>query len=180
MEKLMRPCDKESMRMAMIKHEETFKEQVHELHRLYQIQKLLMKKRGSALPNGGATLNLAGQIDSTDFKPREGVDPQRLSGYSSDGSKGISSALDTIEESQIELTLGPSSYTTSTSRSDKGETRLTSSSLSSSTGSSDNIITSNIMGSFTGRALVKEEQFLKSERLNHPPWSFQVLSLNST
>ncbi|KAK3145988.1 hypothetical protein QOZ80_3BG0260110 [Eleusine coracana subsp. coracana] len=29
--------------MAMLKHEETFRQQVHELHRLYRIQKLLMR-----------------------------------------------------------------------------------------------------------------------------------------
>ncbi|KAL1537099.1 hypothetical protein AAHA92_29654 [Salvia divinorum] len=35
--------DKEYMKMAMLKHEETFREQVYELHRLYRIQKMLMK-----------------------------------------------------------------------------------------------------------------------------------------
>lgn len=153
--------------------------QVYELHRLYQIQKLLMKTNGSGVPKGASTLNLAAQIDRIDCKSQKGVDPERLARDSSAaGSKGIS-ALDIIEESQIELTLGPSSYTTSTSRSEKGDTQLTSSSFSSSTGSSDNI-TSSKPGSFTTGALIKEEQFLKSERLDHPPWSFQVLSLNST
>ncbi|KAH9608741.1 hypothetical protein KSS87_019405 [Heliosperma pusillum] len=34
---------KDYMRMAMLKHEETFKEQVYELHRLYRMQKMLMQ-----------------------------------------------------------------------------------------------------------------------------------------
>ncbi|XP_077216458.1 uncharacterized protein LOC143851022 [Tasmannia lanceolata] len=42
MERLPKQFDKESMKMAMLKHEETFKEQVYELHRLYRIQKMLM------------------------------------------------------------------------------------------------------------------------------------------
>ncbi|XP_015690588.1 uncharacterized protein LOC102710862 [Oryza brachyantha] len=42
MEKLVRQCDMEVMKMAMLKHEETFKQQVHELHRLYRVQKQLM------------------------------------------------------------------------------------------------------------------------------------------
>lgn len=42
MEKVLQPYDKEFMRMAMLKHEETFREQVYELHRLYRIQKMLM------------------------------------------------------------------------------------------------------------------------------------------
>ncbi|XLS44233.1 hypothetical protein HN51_001098, partial [Arachis hypogaea] len=43
MEKVVRSCDKEYMKMAMLKHEQTFREQVYELHRLYRIQKILMK-----------------------------------------------------------------------------------------------------------------------------------------
>ncbi|OWM82112.1 uncharacterized protein LOC116209637 [Punica granatum] len=179
MEKLIRPYDKECMKMAMLKHEETFKEQVHELHRLYRIQKLLMKTIGSGVPNGGSPFNLAGQIDRTDCKPREGVDLERPARDSNAMSEGIS-ALDTIEESQIELTLGPSSYHTSTSRSKKADTQLTSSSFSSSsTGSSGNIINSKPSRLRAG-AGVEEEQLLKSERLNHQPWIFQALSLNST
>ncbi|XP_077233772.1 uncharacterized protein LOC143876052 [Tasmannia lanceolata] len=42
MERLLKQYEREFMKMAMLKHEETFKEQVYELHRLYQIQKLLM------------------------------------------------------------------------------------------------------------------------------------------
>lgn len=39
---LVRQCDMEVMRMAMLKQEETFRQQVHELHRLYRIQRELM------------------------------------------------------------------------------------------------------------------------------------------
>ncbi|KAL6599623.1 hypothetical protein ACP70R_045760 [Stipagrostis hirtigluma subsp. patula] len=42
MEKLVNRCDMELMKMAMLKHEETFRQQVHELHRLYRVQKQLM------------------------------------------------------------------------------------------------------------------------------------------
>ncbi|XP_008780913.1 uncharacterized protein LOC103700813 [Phoenix dactylifera] len=43
MEKFLRNYDhKERMKMAILKHEETFRQQVHELHRLYRVQKLLM------------------------------------------------------------------------------------------------------------------------------------------
>ncbi|XP_062213367.1 uncharacterized protein LOC133914256 [Phragmites australis] len=42
MEKLVNHCDMELMKMAMLKHEETFRQQVHELHRLYRVQKQLM------------------------------------------------------------------------------------------------------------------------------------------
>ncbi|KAG8097574.1 hypothetical protein GUJ93_ZPchr0013g36680 [Zizania palustris] len=42
MEKLVKQCDMEVMKMAMLKQEETFKQQVHELHRLYRVQKQMM------------------------------------------------------------------------------------------------------------------------------------------
>ncbi|KAL6894014.1 hypothetical protein ACP4OV_008112 [Aristida adscensionis] len=43
MEQAFRHSDKDTLKMAMLKHEETFRQQVHELHRLYRIQKLLMR-----------------------------------------------------------------------------------------------------------------------------------------
>ncbi|XP_074585911.1 uncharacterized protein LOC141841628 [Curcuma longa] len=43
MERFLRKYDKECMKVMMLKHEETFKQQVHELHRLYRVQKLLMR-----------------------------------------------------------------------------------------------------------------------------------------
>ncbi|KAL6622511.1 hypothetical protein ACP70R_032390 [Stipagrostis hirtigluma subsp. patula] len=45
---LVRQCDMEVMKMAMLKHEETFRQQVHELHRLYRIQRQLMSDMGRA------------------------------------------------------------------------------------------------------------------------------------
>ncbi|RCV19210.1 hypothetical protein SETIT_3G366000v2 [Setaria italica] len=39
---VVRQCDMEVMKMAMLKHEETFRQQVNELHRLYRIQRQLM------------------------------------------------------------------------------------------------------------------------------------------
>ncbi|CAI0406311.1 unnamed protein product [Linum tenue] len=51
MERVLKPYDKEYMRLAMLKHEETFKEQVYELHRLYRIQKLMMRSIGKTNKN---------------------------------------------------------------------------------------------------------------------------------
>lgn len=68
MEQLSRNYEKDCLKMAMLKHEETFRQQVHDLHRLYRIQKLLMRdlKRGikshgqrslSTSPNGSPEYN---------------------------------------------------------------------------------------------------------------------------
>ncbi|WOK97505.1 hypothetical protein Cni_G06213 [Canna indica] len=43
MERLLLEHDRECMKTMMLKHEETFKQQVRELHRLYRLQKLLMR-----------------------------------------------------------------------------------------------------------------------------------------
>ncbi|XP_042435621.1 uncharacterized protein LOC122021571 [Zingiber officinale] len=43
MERFLRKYDRECMKMMMMKHEETFRQQVQELHRLYRVQKLLMR-----------------------------------------------------------------------------------------------------------------------------------------
>ncbi|KAL6637911.1 hypothetical protein ACP70R_025483 [Stipagrostis hirtigluma subsp. patula] len=72
MEQAFRHCDKDTLKMAMLKHEETFRQQVHELHRLYRIQKLLMRdlKRElknqqrslSTSPNGAAAEHIRGAL----------------------------------------------------------------------------------------------------------------------
>ncbi|CAN6310223.1 unnamed protein product [Urochloa humidicola] len=48
MQKLVNHCDMELMKMAMLRHEETFRQQVHELHRLYRVQKQLMMSGGGS------------------------------------------------------------------------------------------------------------------------------------
>ncbi|CAL1380838.1 unnamed protein product [Linum trigynum] len=49
MERVLKPYDKEYMRLGMLKHEETFRQQVYELHRLYRIQKLMMRSSGKPI-----------------------------------------------------------------------------------------------------------------------------------
>lgn len=50
MEELVQQCDMEVMKMAMLRHEETFRQQVHDLHRLYRVQKQLMGTEAQAAP----------------------------------------------------------------------------------------------------------------------------------
>ncbi|CAJ1942969.1 unnamed protein product [Sphenostylis stenocarpa] len=206
MEKLVRSCDKEYMRMAMLKHEETFKEQVYELHRLYRIQKILMQnvearrvvevseeewyfKNAISLTHKGAQ-----------EKPQMKFDLERPADeHIAESEDGV---LEVIDETEIELTLGPSSY----NRRKKVETPLTSDSgqsLSSSSSGSSHINKTRCHGSQTrreesGGSIIRlvpgstpgcqsgirnsfdiEEQ-LRQERLKQSPWLFQVLNLNMT
>ncbi|KAF5451267.1 hypothetical protein F2P56_026384 [Juglans regia] len=217
MEKLLKPYDREYMRLAMIKHEETFKEQVCELHRLYRIQKMLMKNNGSSRPNGRSQelWNLRNELIYIQashhhreaqqyYKPQRKLDLERpAEDYiaESDGN----GAVEIIEESEIELTLGPSSF----NRRKKPETPLTSDSgpsfSSSSTGSSrinrtstwthqmtrdefnvhelglvqmPSDMTSGSHSRSKNNIDVEEQLRQEIERRNQPPWLFQVLSLN--
>ncbi|KRH12651.1 hypothetical protein GLYMA_15G185500v4 [Glycine max] len=174
MEKLIRPCNKEYMRITMLKHQDTFKEHVYELHRLYRIQNILMKNMEATR---GAQQN-----------PKLNFDLERpakedMAEADSDG------VLDVINETEIELTLRPLSY-----KRKKVETPLTSDlahSLSfSSTGSSlinktrlktrhsSYSAAEELSGGLIGLVHVRHLT-AGDDRTKQPPWFFQVLSLNT-
>ncbi|KAL5556830.1 hypothetical protein UlMin_039066 [Ulmus minor] len=190
MERLFKPYDKEYMKMAMLKHEEIFKEQVYELHRLYQIQKILMKNMEKTRSNVNRP-----QIRKIDLEQQPAVE-ESLNG------DDHGRMLEIIDESEIELTLRPTSY----NRRRKTEAPLTSDSgpsfSSSSTGSSqmnrasypihcpgDNGTGLDLTGSGGCQLGLVQVPFSVDEveeenrkgRLKRPPnWLFQVLSLNVT
>ncbi|GLU13466.1 hypothetical protein SLE2022_301020 [Rubroshorea leprosula] len=209
MEKLLRPYDKEYMRMAMLKHEETFKEQVSELHRLYRIQKLLMKRIESNRPNGyrqgswNTDLRQNNLHDHLQLNSRTRLDlecPAEEYIAESDCNK----MLEIIEESEIQLTLGPASY----SRRKTPATPFTSDSgpsFSSSSTESSHVKKTNSMTHRRANTTTEElndrelglhqgtdmtfgyqsgskisidiEEQLRQERLKQPTWLFQVLSI---
>ncbi|KAK8686068.1 hypothetical protein V6N13_125095 [Hibiscus sabdariffa] len=209
MENLIRPYDMEYMRMAMLKHEETFKQQVYELHRLYGIQKALMKSIESGSPIGSFSMTNNYHHGNTNMPhnsrmrlglqhPAAEADHQGYNDTESD--HGRNTMLEAIDESQIELTLGPTKYTPRT----KHGTPLTSDSgpsFSSSTESSHANKTSARREDFNGnddrmglsqvtdmtfryqngsRNNIELEEQLRMGRLKQPPWLFQVLSMNMT
>ncbi|KAI4327370.1 hypothetical protein L6164_019841 [Bauhinia variegata] len=216
MDKLIKPYDKEYMRMAMLKHEETFKEQVHELHRLYQIQKILMKnmENSRSIELGQRGWSFKNAINMTQTSHRNSAQPKPQIKFDlelpADENKAESDGdevLEIIDETKIELTLGPSSYI----RRKKVETPLTSDSghsfSSSSTGSShinktssknqrsSDIKREESSGGIIGLVQVPDstsgyqseirnnfdiEEQSRQERLKQPPWLFKVLSLNMT
>ncbi|KAJ8638333.1 hypothetical protein MRB53_012600 [Persea americana] len=124
MERLLEQYSKESMKLAMLKHEEIFKEQVNELHRLYQIQKLLMdemESKGLMKPptslqpyecdferqntEEDTSLSLANHSYKDQKGPLLAIDLERpAEDYISDDCG--ESILQIQQESDIELTLG--------------------------------------------------------------------------
>ncbi|CAI9777509.1 unnamed protein product [Fraxinus pennsylvanica] len=178
MEKFLHPYDKEYMKMTMLKHEETFREQVCELHRLYHMQKILMKDIAKNKQNIHDFASTSKQMnDQADVheNARQCLDLERPA-----------EKFEEEDDSELELTLGPTSYYRK--RKD-AETPLASDSgrsfSSSSIGSNHIKFTTReelLNPSFLGRRKNSSEveKKLRQDILNSPPWLMQVLSLNMT
>ncbi|KAI8542051.1 hypothetical protein RHMOL_Rhmol08G0109200 [Rhododendron molle] len=91
---MLKPYDKECMKMAMLKHEQTFKQQVFELHRLYRVQKSLMRSIKGSQPNR------ENQLDRWEFYSRSQIRLNQVNEVE----------LEIQDEGEIQLTLGPSKY----------------------------------------------------------------------
>ncbi|KAM3363415.1 hypothetical protein P3S68_018269 [Capsicum galapagoense] len=111
MEKLINPYDKEYMKMAMLKHEEIFREQVYELHRLYQTQKLLMKNMSSTsrqpqqVTKDHQVVNHQLNFDSNQEANHQCINLE----IKPSGEEHIAESVGE-DETELELTLGLSSY----------------------------------------------------------------------
>ncbi|KAL0692106.1 hypothetical protein Bca4012_059286 [Brassica carinata] len=105
MEKLLNPYEKQYMKMAMLKHEETFKQQVYELHRLYQVQKILMKNMKINEGN-----NVGKNSGLGTFIRRVDHDLDQPANFPGGGESGDNNIEIKEDESEIKLTLGPSCY----------------------------------------------------------------------
>ncbi|GER30960.1 quinoprotein amine dehydrogenase [Striga asiatica] len=156
MEKLLNNYDKEYLKMAMLKHEETFRDQVYELHRLYRIQKVLM--------NDIAKNN---RYTTTCRRPeaRLCLDLERPAG--SGDMLRVSEGED--DQNDLELTLGPKSYYTK-------KIKAAGPGLGSDSGPS-------FSSSSSGSGHMKGPEMpvlANKDRLNSSPWLFQALSLNIT
>ncbi|KAJ6304764.1 hypothetical protein OIU76_002097 [Salix suchowensis] len=191
MEKFLKPCDKEYMRMAMLKHEETLKEQICELHRLYRIQKIMMRNIESSRPNERNQelwrYSRPSQSNLARDMQQKSIVKLDLEWPSSEDCVAESNADRIVEESEIQLTLGPSSYDTRKKpspplSSDSGTGRS-----STSTGSShlNRTKREELRGCELGLFQVpgmamgyQNESSGVEEQVRQPPWLCQVLSLN--
>ncbi|KAL3378318.1 hypothetical protein AABB24_004314 [Solanum stoloniferum] len=205
MEKLINPYDKEYMKMAMLKHEEIFREQVYELHRLYQTQKLLMKNMSTSTnrPQQDHHQVVVNHLDSNkkitarqciDLEIRPNTDEEHIA--------------ESAGEDELELTLGLSSYNVrrrrKTAHFDSSSPSFSSSNSTGSASSQIKHITTNLVRNTEGSKWgleeklpvsnnfqiggrtsqsnqnVDQDQYRSQDSLNNPPWLFQVLSLNMT
>nr|GEX40328.1 hypothetical protein [Tanacetum cinerariifolium] len=180
MDKFVQPYDKECMKMAMLKHEQTFKEQVYELHRLYQVQKMLMKNMQRS------THNLQENIGFNNYQHQKNKfdleQPAPTKEYDH-----VKQTLDNQEteedECVIELTLAPTSFNRKRSTTNKPESSDSMASFSSSSTGSSHIkrverITRDNSSFLSGNRINNSSSSDRS--LKQQPWMYQALSLNMT
>ncbi|KAF5780180.1 hypothetical protein HanXRQr2_Chr11g0469031 [Helianthus annuus] len=180
MDKFVQPYDKECMKMAMLKHEETFKEQVYELHRLYQIQKMLMKNIQSSRNNYKENIcfnNYQEQKNKTDLEQSTTtIDYDHVT-------QTLNNDQDFEEDDcEIELTLAPTSFNRRRSMTNKPETSDSVTGHSSSSSGSNNIKKVEIVTRENSSFLSgnRKTNTSSDRSLKQPPWMYQVLSLNMT
>lgn len=182
MDKFVQPYDKECMKMAMLKHEETFKEQVYELHRLYQTQKMLMtnmQRSRHIHHQENISFNYKQQKSKFDLEHQE---------TTANEYNHVKETLNNQEieedECEIELTLAPTSYNRKRNMTNKPESSDSVPSFSSSSTGSSHIkrierITRDNSGFLNSNR--RNNSSNSSDRsLNQSPWMYQVLSLNMT
>ncbi|CAG7860516.1 hypothetical protein BRARA_I00850 [Brassica rapa] len=169
MEKLLNPYEKQYMKMAMLKHEETFKQQVNELHRLYQVQKILMENmqinKGNNVSSGLETFNRT--VDH---------ETDRLARRDSGGNN-----TDIMDESEIELTLGPSCYSGELMRMNKKNKNSLPEMIDENLNSDGWSFWSSSTGSSNNNHNNLEEQVIQEKLMKHQnqkqPW-LRALTLN--
>ncbi|KAK1441091.1 hypothetical protein QVD17_06929 [Tagetes erecta] len=170
MDKFVQPYDKECMKMAMLKHEETFKEQVYELRRLYQIQKMLMKNIQSRRHNYKENICFNNHQDN---KNKTNLEETATTKYYVHVPETLNDDQEIVEDEwEIELMLAPMSFNRKRSMSNKPESSDSVAGFSSSSsGSSD----------MQKVERINRRNNSSSDRsLKQPSWMCQALSLNMT
>lgn len=149
------------MKMAILRQEQTFRQQVHELHRVYEVQKKLMKDMQVVKMNPAQTR------EGAQTKPR--LDTDRLQYYDNSGEEKNTPF---IEDLELELTLatgGDKTKQEMTFNSDSGATLSSSTSAESESG--QRFTNSNVNLSFQNESNRHDDQLMQS------PWLYQCLSL---
>ncbi|CAA2974987.1 uncharacterized protein LOC111397025 [Olea europaea var. sylvestris] len=175
MEKFLNPYDKEYMKMTMLKHEETFREQIRELHRLYHKQKILMTGVAKNRQNMHDFESISEQMNG------HGDVHKKARQYLDLGQPAEN--FEEEDESELELTLGPKSYyrkrkdTETPLASDSGPSFSSSSSRIKFT-TRQELLNPSFFSIKKNSSEVEEK--LRQDILNHHPRLMQVLSSNMT
>ncbi|KAF7064167.1 hypothetical protein CFC21_070569 [Triticum aestivum] len=151
--------EKKHMKMAILRQEQTFRQQVHELHRVYEVQKRLMKEMQA--------VKMSPAQGREDTQPESMMDTDRPQWYINSGEK----TARFTEDFNLELTLATGGDTRKqemTSNSESGATVTSSTSAESESG--QRFPESNVDLRF-------QHESKRHDQLTQSPWLYQCLSL---
>ncbi|KAL6622772.1 hypothetical protein ACP70R_032651 [Stipagrostis hirtigluma subsp. patula] len=156
--------EKEHIKIAMLRQEQTFRQQVHELHRVYQVQKQLMTQMQVA-----EMINYGNATAEAQTEPRIEINRQQWRGNSGEKKAML------IEDFDLELTLatGAGRRKQKPSKSDSEATMSSSTSAESESGRRF-VPESNVTLRFQNESNRHDDQVMQS------PWLYQCLSLKIT
>lgn len=155
------------MKMAILEQEQTFRQQVHEMHRVYHVQKHLMREMQTA--------GLSRKLDV--WRNEKATNCQEFYGFSD------SSTPASAEECNLELTLATgSSSSRNSGRGQKGKQVMKSSDSDSGTAVSSTSTESELaqFKEFDTTAVRFQsdiKRFTIADEKNQPPWPNQPASL---
>ncbi|XP_062209310.1 uncharacterized protein LOC133911120 [Phragmites australis] len=176
MSRYLKQYEKEHMKMAMLKQEETFKQQVQELHRLYRVQKLLMTDAANTMP--AIRCNLEDERRATE---NDAGSSKSWDAYS----EQTKAAPLVLQDSELELKLALGCFGTAektaakkeTSSSVDSRTSISSSSMESGSPDSRVLPPPSLIGSAGAKPSASVGQHLEQEGLQQPPWLHKCLNL---
>ncbi|TKW29061.1 hypothetical protein SEVIR_3G371000v4 [Setaria viridis] len=153
--------EKEHIKMAMLKQEQTFRQQVHELHRVYRVQKQLMMQMQVTETKNYCNIAADGQTEST-------VKLSRQQWCASSGDKEATLA----EDFNLELTLATGTGRKQEKPSNSDSEATISSSTSAESESGRRFVPENVT-----TLRFQNESNRHDDKVMQSPWLYQCLSL---
>lgn len=177
--------NKQHMKLAMLKQEETFRQQVQELHRLYKVQKSLMTDVKNL------KVKKQGENETCSSKSSDS-NPYQIRLVSEEQVRKPNFKLESGEDADLDLTLAIGN-TTTRSKKKKTDASFTSDSGTSFSSSSNETegsrlnsatrLKSNLEFTFQNERTIGfaiEGHMNRTEALNQSPWMYQQFNLNFT
>lgn len=163
--------DMELVKMAMLRHEETFRQQVHELHRLYRVQKQLM----GGLSRPSSELSCRRQIRRRRRQPRRALDLHRHLHLPANECVVVAppSADDDGDGLELTLAIGSSGGGCRRRRRDETESTGTATPLGSESDNSGGSLTTALSSTDTGGS----PPYKRAKQPARSPWLVQCVSL---
>uniref|UniRef100_A0A0A9CWL1 Uncharacterized protein n=1 Tax=Arundo donax TaxID=35708 RepID=A0A0A9CWL1_ARUDO len=153
--------EKEHIKMAMLRQEQTFRQQVQELHRVYRVQEQLMMQMQVTEMN-----NYGNATAKTQTEPTVKIGRQEWSGNSGKTKATL------VEDFNLELTLATGAGRRKQEKPSNSDSEATMSSTSAESESGRRFVPdSNVTIRFQNESNRRDDQVMQS------PWLYQCLSL---